>query len=288
MKPAPEPGLYFDVPFEEYASWDAVSNSQLSPAAKSMLHYREQEPREETPAMHFGKIIHAGKLDPATLLDNFAVMPDFTPQLAREYERPRASKEWKALEATWREKIDGKEVVSPDEMDRLRGVLTALSSHARAAAYFARGRGEVSVVWRDVASGLPCKGRPDWWDERAGAIVDLKTTVDPGKFETQMARLSYHQQGAFYADGMFAVTHKPCTFHIVAVESDRPFGVRAAPLSLDSYLAGREEYLALLLRISECRKSGDWPGYEDPDEWNLPEWALPQTELTIAGRKVAV
>lgn len=288
MKPAPKPGIYFDVPFEEYASWDAVNNSQLSPAVRSMLHYREQEPREATPAMHLGKIVHAGKLDPATLLDRFAVMPDFTPQLAREYERPRASKEWKELAAAWADRNVGKEVVSQEEMDRLRGVLTALSRHGRAAEYLARGRAEISLVWIDGSTGLLCKGRPDWWDEQARAIVDLKTTADASKFEIQMAKLAYHRQGAFYADGIRTLTKKPHMVRIVVVESDKPFGVRAAPLSEDALLAGHEEYVRLLVQIAECRRRGEWPGYEDPDEWNLPEWALPKTELTVAGRRVAL
>jgi len=287
-KPAPSPGIYYGVPFDEYLAWDAVSNSSLSPALKSMLHYREQKALADTPAMRLGRVVHAGKLDPAALLEDYAAMPDFTPLLKGEYTRPRASKEWKELEAAWLEKNVGKEIVTSDEMERLKGILTALWKHLRAAAYLSRGIPEVSIVWVDPESGLTCKGRLDWLDPDTPAVTDLKTTSDASRFETQIARLSYHRQAAFYAAGLRVLTGKRHAVRIVAVENDHPFGVRAAPLSADALSAGRDEYRRLLEEIATCKKSGAWPGYQDPNEWELPEWALPKTELTVNGVRVAL
>ncbi len=60
----PEPGLYENILFDEYLTWDCVSNSSLHAAERSMLHYKEQQPIEETPAMRLGTFCHVGRLEP--------------------------------------------------------------------------------------------------------------------------------------------------------------------------------------------------------------------------------
>ena len=282
----PLPGIYHGVSFEDYLAWGAVSNSSLSPATKSMLHYYHQRRQVETPAMRLGHIVHAGKLEPATLLKDYAIMPNFIPLLSKEYLKPRASKEYKALVSAWRVDYEGKNIVTQDEFNKLKGILVSLAANPVASEYLGRGEAEVSIVWEDRDSGVLCKGRADWWDEDANAITDLKTTKDCGEFERAIVRFHYHRQGAFYVDGMQTLTGKQHNFRIVAVETTEPYGVRAAPMSPEALEVGREEYKKLLCDVAKCRTLGLWPGYKNPDEWALPEWMMPETEIKLNGKDI--
>jgi hypothetical protein len=114
--------------------------------------------------------------------------------------------------------------------------------------------------------------------------------VDAMDFARSMARLGYYRQGAFYVDGMRVLTGALYEFALVVAEREAPFGVRAAPLHPDAIAAGRLEYRELLLRIAEAQKTGRWSGYEDPDFWTLPDWAMggEPVELSIGGRALAI
>ena len=53
---------------------------------------------------------------------------------------------------------------------------------------------------------------------------------------------------------------------------------------------GRGQYKRLLEQIAECRRSGLWPGYEDPAVWTLPGWATGESgvELSVSGERIQV
>jgi hypothetical protein len=59
-------------------------------------------------------------------------------------------------------------------------------------------------------------------------------------------------------------------------------------MSEDAIDQGRSEYRKLLQQIADAKESEEWPGYEPPDEWNLPAWAMDDegVELVISGQKV--
>ena len=278
----PMPGIYPDVPFDEYLSWEAVSNSSLNAAKRSMLHYKYRSIVEETPAMRLGTLCHAGKFEPLTIAQRYVVMPRFEDQVRRPdgtmYDNPKSSKAYKELVTDFKTANSDKIVVEQAEYDAMLGVVRALSSNSQASEYLAVGphtKVEVAIIWNDEETGLPCKGRADAIQYDIEIIGDLKTTKDASKFENVIADRSYHRQGAFYIDGYEAVTGDLFGFAIAGVENSAPFGVRAAPLSDAALEVGREEYRTLLRQIADCQKSKSWPGYESPDEWDLPAWAMP-------------
>ena len=286
----PGPGIYRDVPFDCYRSWDCVNNSSFGAMLKSPAHYQVAltTPREPTEALKFGTLAHAGKLEPMTIAARYVVMPDFTQQLSKEYKNPRNSGEYKDRVAEFKRVNDGKEIVQQEAFDRLLGILEALNRNERAREYLsADGPAEVSLVWEDPETGLRCKGRIDKLDVELRSIADLKTTCKPASdFQRSIAQYSYHRQAAFYTDGLRVLTGKEYEFCLVAVERHPPHGVRAAPLGWDSIVVGREEYRTALRRIAECRKTGEWPDYEQPDVWELPAYKFPKTELVIDGRRI--
>ena len=61
-----KPGIYPDLPNEEYHRCDGVSNSMLSDMARSPAHFQaaRRRQREETPAMAIGTAIHCAVLEP--------------------------------------------------------------------------------------------------------------------------------------------------------------------------------------------------------------------------------
>lgn len=297
MSDAPAPGIYPDVPFDEYLSWDAISNSSLHAATRSLLHYHEQEPVEETPFMKLGSLCHAGKFEPLTISQKYVVMPRFEDQVRKPngepYDSPKASKAYKELVAEFTAVNKDKIVVTQSQFDAMLGVVRALSEHDRASKYLAGRDGtkfEVAIVWRDPESGLLCKGRMDAVQRDIQMIGDLKTTSDLRDFEKAIWNRRYHRQAAFYIDGLKVLIDETFGFSLTAVESSRPHGVRSAPLSEGAIEAGRDEYQDLLIKIAKARETKIWPGYDSPDEWRLPAWADKSddddVELVIGGQKV--
>lgn len=293
---SPEPGIYKNVDFDTYRSWDCINNSSLKHAEKSLAHYRrylDNPPDRTTDAFRFGSFAHGGKLEPMVACQHYVVEPDLTKNILRadgtEYSNPKATKEYRDRVAAFEAANAGKEVVPQKWFDRFAGMANALDENETARRWLrSDGDAELSIVWDDPVSGLRCKGRIDKLPKHLGIAVDLKTTADASDFERSIAKYGYHRQAAFYCDGLSVLTGRVHGFGIIAVEKDEPFGVRAAPMSGESLAVGRQEYRSLLNKIAAARNSDRWPGYESPEAWNLPNWASPKVELLIGGQVINV
>jgi hypothetical protein len=290
----PEPGIYRNVTFAEYIGWPHVNNSSLSYAARSMAHYRYAPEIETTDAMRFGSLVHCGKLEPASIGARYAVMPDFAAEIRKpdgtEYSNVRATKAYKEAADAWRATIGDRECCTSQDLEQMLGIVQSLVMHDQARLWLCGGgEPEVSFVWDDPDSGVRCKARVDRWHGCNGQqlAVDLKTTKDASDFERSILRYAYHRQAAFYTDGITACTGiRNVLFGIVAVEKEKPFGVRAALMSDDAVAVGRREYKRLLAQLAECREANVWPGYSDPVAWSLPSWALAagdDVDITVNG-----
>jgi exodeoxyribonuclease VIII len=295
-QPAPEPGIYEDVPFEEYLSWDAESNSGMRPAVKSMAHYRAalDDPIDPTPPMRFGNFTHVGRLEPLEIPRRYVVMPRFEEQIRKpdgsEYDKPKATKAYREKVAEFEAANGDKEIVPEDWYAQLLGIVDALTANPRANVYLnAPGPVEVSLVWDDPSLGVRCKARLDKWAQNDERIIDVKTTANASDFQRTIAKLGYHRQGAFYSDGLRVLTGVEHDFCLVAMETTKPFGTMAAPLSPDAIEVGRRQYRDALSRIVASRESDTWPGYENPAQWELPAWAASKdTELIVDGEIVTL
>lgn len=106
-------------------------------------------------------------------------------------------------------------------------------------------------------------------------------------FEKSMIDYGYDRQAAFYLDGYRTLTGRPAQFAFAAVESEAPFGVRAAPVSPSVIASGRAKYrraLAVLKaeRLNNGRFDAD---YDQPETFDLPRWARQQTVTLYYGGK---
>jgi hypothetical protein len=282
----PTPGIYHNVPADEYFAWRAVNNSSLTYLARSPMHYRYQPPMDATAAMWFGTLGHCGVLEPEALKERYDIIPDL---INEKTGKPYGVQTQKYLNHVmeFKEK-SGREVATKSDFTDMLRIVTAVHGNEFARQYLCpRGKSEVCVVWEDPDSRVLCKARCDKWDGVA-TICDLKTTKDASDFERSIAKFAYHRQAAFYSDGMTVATGTPHRFGIVAVEKTEPFGCRGGFMSQAAVAQGRREYKRLLLQLAECRLKNEWPGYTDPDEWTLPAWAIETEEpaLSLNGEMV--
>jgi hypothetical protein len=268
----------------------------LHAAEKSLLHYKEQQPIEETAAMRLGTFCHVGRLEPSAIYRRYVVMPDLTAGLLNDegkpYDSPKATKAYKRRVAEFQERNADKLIIPQAEFDEMIGVVAALDRDERAHQWFtADGPVELSIVWDDPETGLRCKGRLDKLARGLQLVVDLKTCRDCQRFPSQIAERHYHRQGAMYLDGLEVLTGEVNQFGLVAVENSPPYGVMAAPLCEADLEQGRAEYRRHLRQIAKARDCGIWPSYASPAQWSLPAWARHDAEaltLTIHGKQVTL
>ena len=248
---------------EEYHADPAISASQLKEIGRSPFHYwkryvdPDRSPSTRTAAMALGSLVHCAVLEPNELLQRYAVGPD------------RRTKEGKATA----EKMlaDGIEPVSASDFEQALSMAAAVRSHPTAGLLLANGQAEQSFWWDDIATGLRCKCRPDWFDGEL--IVDLKTCVDasPAGFGKAVAAFHYQLQAAHYLAGTLAKR-----FIFVAVEKVYPFAVGVYELDAEALIHGSIARHNALQRIQDCRAIGEWGhGYTDGIQTlQLPGWAL--------------
>lgn len=270
----PAPGIYRDIPFEEYLAWPAISNSRLNLARRSLLHFREN-PAKETPSLSVGRFIHAGILEPLSIPMRYAVMPQYELDAANvtakgERSTSTATKYYKGKVEEFEVSHPGKEIVEQSVYENLLGIARALHASERARRYLGEpGEAEVSLLWRDPDTGLLLKARIDFLNS---AINDLKTCQDAILFSRSIANYGYHRQGGHYQNGLKQLTGETRPFRLIAVEKTRPWGNRAAELDQASIDAGKDEIKRTLAAIAEAERTGRFPGYSDPEAWSLPSF----------------
>jgi exodeoxyribonuclease VIII len=165
---------------------------------------------------------------------------------------------------------DGIEPVSASDFEQALSMAAAVHSHPTAGALLQSGMAEQSFWWDDIATGMRCKCRPDWFD--GTTIVDLKTCQDasPAPFGKSVANFGYQIQSAHYLAGTLAKR-----FIFVAVEKTYPFGIGVYELDAEALVHGSIARHNALQRIQDCRAIGEWPGYTDGIQMlQLPGWAL--------------
>ena len=269
---------YWDIP--------GVNFSTLKELRRSPKHYRYrlEHPREATPSMSLGTAAHIATLEPDRFLREFCL---WTERKDNGDMWPRRGPKWEAFLAA----NGGKKVISEEEYERAIALSRAVREDETAMRYLGFGKPEVAMTWRHDGTGLDCKGRVDWVTKADGGpcIVDLKSTrnADPHWFARDVAKMDYHLQLAFYADGFEAATGVGPRVVVVAVETAPPYDVVTYIVPPDVIEIGREAYTEALERLVECRRTKEWPGHGGDGEkiLTLPAWAVPDEDddLTSLG-----
>lgn len=272
-----EPGVY-DLSDAEYRAADALSCSEARLVLDSPAKYRWRRDHGEVHADHFdfGKAAHKLVLGAGASV-RVVDVDDWR------------TKEAKAEKAAAHEA--GEIPVKRADWDVVRAMAAAIADHPLASALFRRtsGRPEVSLFWDDARSGAPLRARLDWLPDFTGrrlVIPEYKSTTNasPRAFAASAASFGYHQQHAWYVDGVSAALDCDVpAFVFVAQEKDPPYLVSVVELDAEAVAIGRDRNRRAIEVWLRCRRTGQWPGYPlEVQSASLPKWAAYQHDDDLA------
>lgn len=268
----PKPGIHRSVPFEDYRLWQAINPSAAKVILEhSPLHYKHAVAgeRSTTDAMIVGAATHMLLFD----ADRFAL--EFSVWRGGR----RAGRDWAEFLAA----NERREVIREDDYIQACRIRDAVLRHPVAADLLTpAGDAELSLCWRDPSTDLLCKGRADW--VAGSVLVDLKTARDirPWKFRAQFAQLRYHLSLGAYRDALEHLGQPITAVYVIAVEQAPPHDVAVYEVSPQTIRHGAEQWREALAQIKQCIDLDQWWGIApQPLTLELPEWALPEPELTF-------
>jgi len=270
------PGVYDQLPSESYHADPALSASGmktlLDPGCPALYRYERDHPQPPKATFDFGHAAHR------------LVLGDGAKLRVLDYDNwlTKAAKEAKADAYA-----EGAVPLLTKDMDKARAMAAAVHAHPLADALFRGGRPEVSLFFKDPASGVSLRARLDWLDDqRKGRAImtDYKTIgtgVDLEHIERAIYEFGYQVSGVQYeaAAQALGLAGDDAVTTLVFQSKDPPFLVRVVQLPFDAIKVGRAKRRAAINLFKECSDSGLWPGYEDVAYAGLPPWAQAREEM---------
>lgn len=262
-----------------YSELPGVHITQLKEMRKSPKHYqhRLKKPRKITNALAFGSAAHVAVLEPERFIRDYAIWESKYPEGGA---RPRNGKAWEEFKTLNK----ARSIILDTEFDEACEFKDAVRKDPVAMKYLAMGRAEIAMTWQDEETGIACVGRIDWETtvDKHPAVPDLKSCREAGElwFTRDAAKLGYHLQLAFYADGYKAITGKMPRMVVIAVEPVEPYDAVTYIVPEEVLEIGRDAYRELLVKLKACTEADEWPGQGGNEEkiLSLPKWCLPEEE----------
>ncbi|MGE0456460.1 MAG: PD-(D/E)XK nuclease-like domain-containing protein [Vicinamibacterales bacterium] len=287
----PAPGIYRGVPFADYTSWDAASNSILGKLARSAAHARAALDGldVDTEGKRLGRPIHTAVFEPDQLETRYVVAPNCQQKTEKGADCKNAGL-WVDDQRGWVCGVHGKnrddhrvpttaEVISGDDLAICRGIKASVGRSTAASPILAApAEFELSLVWVDPETGVTCKGRLDAHNAAyaGGTIADGKSTEDasPIAMERTIYNFGYYRQAAMYLGGASVLDLPAKHFAFIAFEKKPPYCTAVYRILDELVRKGTEEVRALLELYAHCRASDSWPGYPDQvTDIGVPAWA---------------
>lgn len=252
-------GIHKNIAFSDYKRIKAVNNSYLSKFSQTPAHakdYLENNSEVASASMVLGGAFHQATLEPYEFYEKYAIAPDDINL------RTKAGKE---EYAAFKELHKGKEIITAEVSVTASIMADTVRNHNIAKKFITGGDTELTIIWE--INGILCKGRID--KKLDGIVVDLKSSrnAEAGAFRSSFFKYFYHQQGAFYCDGIKALTGEDCSFVVVVQESDSPYGTNVFEVKNDVLELGRQEYMKHLEEHKLSTELDFWPCY--PEELNI-------------------
>jgi hypothetical protein len=261
-----EPGAYDGIAAADYHSIGCTIAPALSASGAKLI-------ETECPALYFHRYISPGQperkpeFDVGTAAHLMVLEPqEFDARVsiidAGDYRGAKARDDRDAAYAA------GLTPLLPKEVDAIRAMRSVLLSHPVARHAFQDGSIERSLFWIDPEFGVWRKTRPDFLPNSLRYMVDYKTSTsaNPEKFKRSAADFGYHQQAAWYLDGVQAVYgERPKKFAFVVQDKNPPHLVSVCYLDDEAIEWGRILNRRAIQLFARCLETGEWPGYrEDP------------------------
>lgn len=274
-----DPGIYHDIPIDEYHrsnEWADMLNASALKKLKNRTprHFMASKtaPQEPpTPAMQLGSLIHLAVLEPSRFAASTIIQPE--EGIDR---RTKAGKEaWAEFEAS----ANGKQIITAEQAAICAGVLDSLHSgcHQTALNLLTNGVPEVSVVWNDPSTEERCKCRPDYLRDDH-IIVEVKTTsggADWPTFRRVCGNLDYDLAAAWYMGGAKEATGHKHEYIFIVIETFDPYEIAVYMPDDIFFDNGRVKVREALDKYVQAKASNVWAGYPDEIQLvTLPPWAV--------------
>jgi hypothetical protein len=292
MAVPPNDGIYGRIPDQVY---HADRSSLSSSGARTLLKEtpaafdaQRQEPPNPKPQYDFGHAAHKMVLGEGT---DLAVLDPAIHGKKKDgtvASNPAATSEWKAADAKAR--AMGKSCITKDQMQIAQTMAGRVFAHPIAGKLLEAGEAEMSGYWHDDDTGVRLRFRTDWLTEPmkgSGRIiaVDYKSAVsaDPRHFAKQCADFGYHQQQAWYEDGLFEIGIEDVGFLFIVQQKTPPFLVSVNAIPPVDVERGRMLNRRAIELYARCNEESDWPGYEPTiHSADFPVWAARAEEQLLA------
>jgi PDDEXK-like domain of unknown function (DUF3799) len=272
-------GIYAGISDTDY---HADRTTLSSSGARTLTVYTPAEyleqlltPPNPKPQYDFGHAAHKMILGEGAKLVRVDA-PDWRTKAARE-----------SREKAWEH---GKVPMLKAQIDQAQIMAGKVFQHGIAAKLLQAGAAELSGYWTDPDTGVRLRFRPDFLPDvgdRRPVIVDVKTSVSasPKRFAKSAADYGYHQQAAWYTDGLAATTGATdAAFLFVVVQKDPPHLVSVCQLDPEAIDLGHRQNRAAIDLYARCKQTNTWPGYEGIHNLSLPRWAVSHIENELEGR----
>lgn len=243
ITPAFAPGIY-DIELEAYLNERThVSASGLKRLLLSPLHLQRYLLRqhESTPQLDFGTAAHCALLEPERFAREYLTLPVQKVDLFHEAD----------LALIAEERREPVHFITEAQMAAIEGIRAEVEKLPEVVRMLREGLPERSVFWRDEASGIRCKVRPDML-VLPDIILELKTTFDASLavFQRTLLMQRYHLSAAMYRQGVQHITGHPPSYVYLVASRNPPYQVQTFVPSPAMLREGEKMFRAALNKLN--------------------------------------
>lgn len=260
----------------EYRALPAINATAIAAGRISMKHMRHVMTggsKKETPAMAWGRKVHAAILEPGRFFAGCAIWEG----------AKKSGGKWDAFKA---EHKDGDLIVTPAEHVKLAAMSKAVWRTSEAAECLDGALMEQVGVWADDKLGS-CKMRVDAWHKQRGILTDLKTTgqIDPQSFWRTAHNMGYQTKMGWYARGVQnAFGGAWPKVRLIVLEQDAPFDCWVCQIPESIVREGEEQAVETARLYRACEAAGTFPGAVDGMiDYELPGWLQNANTVDMEG-----
>lgn len=228
--------------------------------------------REETDAFILGRAAHHLFLGEDDFSSLFVMRPEQIGGAAWQGNRT-VCKEWLAEQ----DRV-GRTVVTPKQIEQIRGMARSLGAHPLVRAGILNGAIEQSVIHKDKKTGLWLKVRPDAIPNASGDFADLKTSSDSGfDLDRSISTYRYDMQAAMVGMASREVLGREMeSFSFVFVEKEPPHSVDVLSLPKEDIERAERDLRVAIDVCAWCIEHNNWfgpSGTQLDARWvNVSEW----------------
>ena len=217
---------------------------------------------KETSALIMGRAIHHLTLGEPHFQKVFAEQPDTyedeaSGDIKKWHNGAGPCKRWSAARAK-----ENRYVLTSAEVEAIRGIAKALSTHPLVLAGILNGLVERSLFWKDQKTGIWLKHRPDVIPTDSGDVCDLKKVRDA---DWDILSKNYQDFGYWIQGALCRMALKEVLgiemqdFTLLFVEDKRPHSIAPLIVKTPDLDLGAHCIRAGLDTMATCLKSGHWP-----------------------------